>query len=146
MAIRVVRLGSPRAPGEGLRLGTVRKPPRGVRKHDYARKDYFDQWFPELSPSAGLVRFAYAEPLTDRRWARFVRAYRREMAPPDRQRLLALLALLSHVTNFSVGCYCQNEERCHRSILRELLVEHDAKLTPRRAAPRQHRVGRLYSR
>lgn len=137
MAIRVVRLGSPRAPGEGLRLGTVRRPPRGVRKSDYARKDYFDLWFPELAPSAGLVRSASAEPLTDRRWSRFVRAYRREMAPPDRQRMLALLARLSHVTNFSVGCYCENEERCHRSILRQLLAEHDADLTPRRAAPRR---------
>lgn len=146
MAIRVIRLGTPRTSGEGLRLGTVRRPPRGVRKRDYARRDYFDLWFPELAPSAGLVRFAYAEPLTDRRWARYVRAYRREMAQADRQRLLALLARLSHATDFSVGCYCEGEERCHRSILRELLAEHDAKLVPRRAARRKPRVRPSYSR
>ena len=146
MAIRVIRLGSPRAAGEGLRLGTVRRPPRGVRKKDYARRDYFDLWFPELAPSPGLARYAHAEPLTDRRWARFVRAYRREMAPPDRQRLLALLARLSHAADFSVGCYCENEERCHRSILRELLADFDAKMTPRRTAARKRAAGVPYSR
>jgi uncharacterized protein YeaO (DUF488 family) len=117
-----------------------------VPKRDYARRDYFDLWFPELAPSAGLVRLAYAEPLTDHSWARFVRAYRREMARPDRQRLLALLARLSHTTNVSVGCYCESEERCHRSVLRELLAGHDAKLTPRTTAPRKRSVRRPYSR
>ena len=117
-----------------------------MRKREYAGRNYFDLWFPELAPSAGLVRFAYAEPLTDRRWDRYVRAYRREMARPDRQRLLALLARLSHTTDFSVGCYCESEERCHRSVLRELLAEHDAKLTPRKAAARKPSARRPYSR
>ncbi len=137
VAIRVIRLGSPRASGEGLRLGTVRRPPRGVRKRDYARRDYFDLWFPELAPSAGLVRFAYAVPFTDLRWAQYVRAYRREMAQPDRQRLLALLARLSRTTDFSVGCYCESEGRCHRSILRDLLTEQGAKVAIRRNPSRK---------
>ena len=124
----------------------MRRPPRGVPKRDYARRDYFDLWFPELAPSSGLVRFAYAEPLTDRRWARFVRTYRREMTQPDRQRLLALLARLSHTANFSVGCYCESEARCHRSVLRELLAEHEAKLTPRKPAPPKRSPRRPYSR
>ena len=137
MAIRVTRLGTPRASGEGLRLGTVRRPPRGVRKRDYARRDFFDLWFPELAPSAELVRFAYAEPFTDRRWARYVRAYRREMAQPDRKRLLSLLARLSHTTDFSVGCYCESEDRCHRSVLRELLAAQGAKMARQAKASRK---------
>ena len=138
MAIRVTRLGTPRASGEGLRLGTVRRPPRGVRKRDYARRDFFDLWFPELAPSAGLVRFAYAELFTNSRWARYVRAYRREMAQPDRKRLLSLLARLSHTTDFSVGCYCESEERCHRSVLRELLAAQGAKMARQaRAQPKR---------
>jgi len=127
-----VRLGSPRAKGEGLRLGTARRPPRGVRKEDYAKQDYFDMWFPEVAPSAGLVRWALSEPWTDRRWLRYVKSYRREMQEPSRQRVLELLARLSHQANFSVGCYCDREDRCHRSILRELLVEHGADLGPAR--------------
>jgi uncharacterized protein YeaO (DUF488 family) len=118
--IRVVRLGSPRARGEGLRLGTVRRPPRGVRKADYARRNYYDLWLPELAPSTKLIAQA------DKSWERFVTGYRREMRAPAPQRLLALLAKLSCHANFSVGCYCEREERCHRSILRELLAEHGA--------------------
>jgi uncharacterized protein YeaO (DUF488 family) len=128
MAVRIVRLGSPRAPGEGLRLGTARRPPRGVRKGDYAKQNYFDLWFPDLAPSAPLVGWALSEPWTDRRWARYVRSYRREMQTPERQRLVQLLAALSQQANFSVGCYCERDDRCHRSILRDLLVEHGAKV------------------
>src|ERR1041385_1266225 len=105
MAIRVVRLGTPRAAGEGLRLGTVRRPPRGVRKEDYARRDYYDLWLPDLAPSADLVHFAVSEPFTAERWAAFARRYRREMKAPAAQRLLALLAALSRQADFSVGCY-----------------------------------------
>ena len=126
--MRIIRLRSPRAPTEGLRLGTVRRPPRGVRKADYARRNYFDVWFPELAPSAKLVNWALSEPFTDQRWGKYARSYRREMMVPDRQRMLQLLARLSHQTNFSVGCYCEREERCHRSLLRELLVEQGAKM------------------
>jgi len=128
MAIRVVQLGSPRAAGEGIRLGTVRRPPRGVQKRDYARRDYFDVWMPELSPSAGLVKSALSAPLTPARWARFARKYRQEMRTPAAQRLLLLLAALSSTTNFSVGCYCADQSRCHRSLLRELLKESGASL------------------
>jgi uncharacterized protein YeaO (DUF488 family) len=99
-----------------------------VRKEDYAKHDYFDVWFPDLAPSAGLVSWALSEPWTDQRWTRYVRSYRREMQAPERQRLLKLLAHLSHQTDFSVGCYCEREDRCHRSILRELLAGHGAKL------------------
>jgi uncharacterized protein YeaO (DUF488 family) len=126
VAIRVVRLGTPRGKGEGLRLGTVRRPPRGVRKQDYATRDYFDVWLPELAPSGTLVSWALSAPFTDARWARYVRSYRREMQAPERRRALTLLARLSHQTNFSVGCYCARAERCHRSILRALLAEHGA--------------------
>ncbi|HEX9941354.1 MAG TPA: DUF488 family protein [Thermoanaerobaculia bacterium] len=128
MAIRVVRLGTPRGAGEGLRLGTVRRPPRGVRKDDYARLNYFDLWLPDLAPSAELVKFALSQPFTPERWATYVKRYRREMADPRAQRLLGLLAALSHQTDFSVGCYCEHAGRCHRSILRDLLVEHGAEI------------------
>jgi uncharacterized protein YeaO (DUF488 family) len=128
MSIHVVRLGDPRSAGEGLRLGTVRRPPRGVRKEDYARLDYYDLWLPDLAPSAELLSYATAEPFTDQRWAKFVRDYRREMKAPEKERLLQLLAALSHQTDFAVGCYCENEDRCHRSILRELLEERGASL------------------
>jgi uncharacterized protein YeaO (DUF488 family) len=128
MAIRVVRLGTPRAPREGLRLGTVRRLPRGVRKTDYARRNYFDLWLPELAPSAKLFSWARAGELTHPRWTRYAQAYRREMQHPSAQRLLTLLALLSRNTNFSVGCYCAREDRCHRAILRKLLAEHGAKI------------------
>ena len=128
MALRVVRLGSPREPGEGLRIGTVRRPPRGVRKSDYARRDYYDLWLPELAPSQKWVSWALGEPWTDPRWSKYVRNYRREMREPRAQRLLELLAALSQGTDLSIGCYCENQERCHRSLLRELLVERGAKL------------------
>jgi uncharacterized protein YeaO (DUF488 family) len=120
--IRVVRLGSPRAKGEGLRLGTVRRPPRGVSKSDYARRDFYDTWLPELAPSAKLIARAHRD------WEGFTKAYRREMAAPAAARLLELLARLSQDANLSVGCYCEDEQRCHRSILRELLVAHGARL------------------
>jgi uncharacterized protein YeaO (DUF488 family) len=123
MAIRVVRLGSPRERGEGVRLGTVRRPPRGVRKEDYAKRDYYDVWLPELAPSAPLVSYAYAEPFTLRRWAQYEKRYRAEMAKPTAQRIIAMLAALSAHSDFSVGCYCENPHYCHRSILKELLVD-----------------------
>ena len=128
MPIRIVRFGSPRAPNEGPRLGTVRRPPRGVKKEDYGRRDYFDLWLPDLAPSAGLVAYAYAGELTPRRWATYARRYRSEMRAPAARRLLALLAALSRQANFSVGCYCEDETRCHRSLLRELLVDAGADL------------------
>ena len=121
--IRIVRLGSPRAKGEGLRIGTARRPPRGVKKQDYAKLDYYDVWLPELAPSQKLVSWALARPWTDERWRKFERDYRREMKAPAAERLLELLAALSHETTFSVGCYCEDESRCHRSILKRLLVE-----------------------
>ena len=126
--IRVVRLGSPRAQGEGLRLGTVRRPPRGVKKGDYAGRDYYDVWVPELAPSQKMASWALSEPWTDERWAKFLRGYRREMKAPAADRLLELLARLSQHADFSVGCYCEDEQRCHRSILRQLLAEHGARL------------------
>ena len=128
MSLRVVRLGTPRAEGEGLRLGTVRRPPRGVKKEDYARRDYFDLWFPDLAPSAELVSWALSEPWTDQRWAKYAKSYRAEMREVKSQRLLALLAAMSRQTDFSIGCYCENEDRCHRSILRDLLIEHGAEM------------------
>jgi uncharacterized protein YeaO (DUF488 family) len=130
VAIRVVRLGTPRAPDEGLRLGTVRRPPRGVRKEDFARRDFFDVWLPELAPSADVVSSALAEPWTAKRWAAFARRYRSEMKQPAAQHLIALLAALSPATNLSVGCYCADETHCHRSLLRELLVTAGADITP----------------
>src|SRR5918997_4725716 len=128
MPIRVVRFGTPRAPDEGPRLGTVRRPPRGVKKEDYGRRDYFDLWLPDLAPSAGLVSYAYAQDFTPKRWAMYARRYRSEMRAPTAQRLIALLAALSSQANFSVGCYCEDEARCHRSLLRELLAEAKAKM------------------
>jgi uncharacterized protein YeaO (DUF488 family) len=127
MAVRVVRLGTPRLRGEGLRLGTVRRLPRGVRKADYAKRDFFDLWLPELSPSATLVKSAM-KGMTSQGWRRFAASYRREMAQPAPQRLLAVLAALSHQAELSVGCYCEDESRCHRSLLRGLLVEHGARM------------------
>ena len=128
MSIHVVRLGDRRSAGEGLRLGTVRRPPRGVKKEDFGRLDYYDLWLPDLAPSAELLSYATAEPFTDARWTKFSRDYRREMKEPEKERLLQLLAALSHQTDFAVGCYCENEERCHRSLLRELLDERGADL------------------
>lgn len=126
MSVRVVRLGTPRVPDEGLRIGTVRRPPRGVRKQDHAARDYFDVWLPELAPSAPLVSWALSEPFTPQRWAVYQRRYRREMRQPAARRLMALLAALSSQTNFSVGCYCEDETRCHRSLLKRLLIEQGA--------------------
>ena len=123
MAIRVVRLGSARLAGEGPRLGTVRRPPRGVRKADFSKLDFFDVWLPELSPSADVVSWAMAEPWTDKRWATFSRRYRSEMGTPVARHLIDLLATMSKQTDLSVGCYCEDESRCHRSVLRELLAE-----------------------
>jgi uncharacterized protein YeaO (DUF488 family) len=121
MPIRVVRLGSARTASEGLRIGTVRRPPRGVRKEDYGRRNFFDVWLPELAPSAPLVSYALSQPFTEARWARYERRYRKEMSEPAAQRLIRMLAALSAQTDFSVGCYCEDENHCHRSILRELL-------------------------
>ena len=126
MAIRIVRLGTPRERGEGPRLGTVRRPPRGVRKEDYARRDFFDSWLPELAPSAELVSEAMSQELTPARWKSFATRYRRELKQPAAQHLLATLAALSRTADFSVGCYCEDESRCHRSVLREVLVESGA--------------------
>lgn len=127
MAIKIVRLGSPREPTEGLRIGTVRRPPRGVRKEDFAAKDFFDVWFPNLSPSAELVKEAQSAD-DERSWSAFKRKFRAEMSRPDPSKELDLLAALSHQTNLSLGCYCEKEERCHRSLLRELLAERGADL------------------
>jgi uncharacterized protein YeaO (DUF488 family) len=128
MAIRVVRLGAPRAKGEGLRLGTARRLPRGVRKSEYAKRDYFDVWFPELAPSQALLSYATAQALEGKRWTTFAKRYAGEMRKPGPQRLLEVLAGLSHQANFSVGCYCEREDRCHRSLLRKLLAEHGANI------------------
>jgi uncharacterized protein YeaO (DUF488 family) len=126
--ISVVRLGTPRQPHEGLRLGTVRRPPRGVPKSDFAKRDYYDVWLPLLAPSQELVTFALASH-DERSWKTFEKKYRAEMNKPDAARLLDLLAALSHQTNFSVGCYCEKEDRCHRSLLRELLAECGAEIS-----------------
>jgi uncharacterized protein YeaO (DUF488 family) len=128
VALRIVRLGSARRRGEGLRIGTARRPPRGVRKADYARRNFYDVWLPELAPSQKLVGWALAAPWSDARWRAFARRYRREMRSPAAQHLIDVLAALSRRTNLSVGCYCEREERCHRSLLRELLRDHGAKL------------------
>ena len=127
MAVRIVRLGAPRLPGEGLRVGTVRRPPRGVPKSEFASRDFYDLWLPELAPSEELVKAAQAAK-TEAQWRAFVKRYRAEMQAPDKVRLLLLLAALSARTDFSVGCYCEDEGHCHRSVLRELLAEHGAAL------------------
>ena len=128
MAIRVVRLGTPRATDEGLRLGTVRRPPRGVKISDFGKKDWYDVWVPDLAPSAQLVSWALADPWTDARWNRYRKAYLKEMKEPTPSRLIGLLAALSHDSKFSIGCYCEDERRCHRSLLRELLRDAGADL------------------
>jgi uncharacterized protein YeaO (DUF488 family) len=127
MPLRIVRLGSPRIPGEGLRIGTVRRPPRGVPRAEFAARDYYDAWLPDVAPSEALVKAAQ-EAQTDREWLAFVRRYRAEMKAPAAARLLDLLAALSHVADFSVGCYCADERQCHRSVLRELLRERGARM------------------
>jgi uncharacterized protein YeaO (DUF488 family) len=128
MAVRVVRLGTPRTPGEGMRLGMVRRTTRGVKKADFARRDYYDLWLPLLSPSQVIVTRAMSQPWTDARWAKFERDYRAEMRRPVPRELIALLAQMSRHVNFSVGCYCERKDRCHRSILRKLLEEEGAKI------------------
>ena len=127
MSLRVVRLGTKRVPGEGTRIGTVRRPPRGVRKEQIGARDFYDVWFPLLAPSVETMT-AFRREMTDTAWRRFVRAYRNEMARPDASHALDLLATLSHGTDFSVGCYCEDETRCHRSVLRTLLAERGAAL------------------
>lgn len=130
MAIRIVRLGTPRAADEGLRIGTVRRPPRGVPKTEYASRDLYDTWLPELAPSDSLVKEALAAD-DEATWRRFARRYRAEMKTPVARHLLDLLAALSHKSDLSVGCYCEREGRCHRSVLRELLADHGADITGR---------------
>jgi len=127
MAIRVVRLGSPRTRGEGLRVGTVRRPPRGVPKKEHASRDFYDVWLPDLAPTEGLVKRAL-NATDERAWRSFKKRYRSEMKRPEAARLLTLLAALSHSTDFSIGCYCVEESRCHRSVLGALLLEHGASL------------------
>jgi uncharacterized protein YeaO (DUF488 family) len=134
MAIRIVRLGSPRAPGEGLRVGTVRRPPRGVPKAEHALRDFYDVWLPDLAPSENLLKQAL-QASDERAWLGFVKRYRAEMKRPEATHLLALLAALSRQTNFSVGCYCADEEHCHRSVLKALLVELGADVAAR--SPRE---------
>jgi uncharacterized protein YeaO (DUF488 family) len=129
MSISVVRLGTPRGKSEGVRVGTVRRPPRGVKKADIARRDFYDVWLPILSPSPALVALVKKSPkVDDRTWKKFERSYRAEMKRPEATRVLDLLAALSHRTNLAVGCYCEDENRCHRSILRNLLAEHGAEV------------------
>ena len=123
--VRIVRLGSERTAGEGLRIGTVRRPPRGVPKSEFASQNWYDLWFPNLAPSLETMKLGQAA-ATPAQWAAFIRKYRAEMAARDASHDLELLAALSHRTNFSVGCYCENEARCHRSELRALLVEKGA--------------------
>lgn len=128
MSIRIVRLGSPRASDEGLRIGTVRRPPRGVPKSEFARQDWYDVWYPDLSPSVDTMKLGQAAQADGeaRSWQSFARAYRAEMAQPHASRTLDLLAALSHRANVAVGCYCEDESRCHRSLLRALLTERGA--------------------
>jgi uncharacterized protein YeaO (DUF488 family) len=123
MSVRVIRLGAPRRRDEGLRLGTVRRPPRGVPRSEFASRDFYDVWVPDLAPSQTLLSWVTSQPLTQARWQRFVREYRKEMRTPATQRLIGLLAALSSRTNFSVGCYCEDESRCHRSVLQALLTD-----------------------
>jgi uncharacterized protein YeaO (DUF488 family) len=127
MPIRIVRLGTPRAKGEGLRIGTVRRPPRGVPKAEFARRDFYDVWLPNLSPRAELVTQALAAE-DEKEWKQFRRKFEAQMKEPDASHLLDTLAALSHQTSFAIGCYCEDESRCHRSILRDLLTRHGAKI------------------
>ena len=127
MTIRIVRLGSPRSPNEGTRLGTVRRPPRGVPKADFARRNWYDVWYPLLAPSVATMKLGLGAG-NDRQWRAFARKYRAEMAAPAASQSLDVLARLSHQANFSAGCYCEDESRCHRSLLRELLVARGAKV------------------
>lgn len=127
MSVRIVRLGSPRDKGEGTRIGTVRRPPRGVPKSQFAKQNWYDVWFPNLAPSVETMKLGLAAE-TPAQWARFERRYRAEMARPEARHALDLLAALSHTADFSVGCYCKDENECHRGILRQLLVQRGAKV------------------
>ncbi len=127
MAIRIVRLGTERNKDEGLRIGTVRRPPRGVPKSEFASQNWYDVWFPDVAPSQELMKFGQSVK-DEKNWLLFEKKYRSELKPPEKSRLLDLLAALSHDSNISVGCYCENESRCHRSILREMLLEKGAKV------------------
>lgn len=127
MSVRIVRLGTDRSPNEGLRVGTVRRPPRGVAKSEYSSKNFYDVWLPNLAPCSETVKLAQ-KATSEREWARFRRKYRAEMATPENRAILELLAALSHQTDFSVGCYCAEESHCHRSVLRALLAEHGARV------------------
>jgi uncharacterized protein YeaO (DUF488 family) len=131
MSLRVVRLGTPRHADEGLRLGTVRRPPRGVPRSEFASRDYYDVWLPDLAPSATLLAWVTSQPMTQAIWNRFTREYRKEMRTPSAERLISLLAALSSRTNVSVGCYCEDESRCHRSLLHKLLVDAGATVVTR---------------
>ena len=136
MAVRVVRLGSDRARDEGTRIGTVRLPPRGVPRTEYASRNWYDVWFPNLAPSVATMKMAQAA-VTPAQWAAFARKYRAEMASPPNRHAILLLAALSHQANFSVGCYCEDETRCHRSVLRALLVESGADVPSQARRPRE---------
>jgi uncharacterized protein YeaO (DUF488 family) len=127
MPIRIVRLGSPRLEGEGTRIGTVRRPPRGVPRTEFASRNYYDVWFPNLAPSVETMKLGQAA-ATPAEWAQFVKKYRAEMARPESSHAIELLAAMSHQANFSVGCYCEDESHCHRSVLRELLAGAGAKI------------------
>jgi uncharacterized protein YeaO (DUF488 family) len=127
LTVRIVRLGTPRKSGEGVRIGTVRRPPRGVPKERFAVEEWYDVWLPNLAPSAGLIKSAQAA-TSERDWKDFARKYRAEMDEPENARVIDVLAALSQTADFSVGCYCEDEAQCHRSVLRELLREHGAKL------------------
>ncbi len=127
MSMRVVRLGTPRIPGEGTRIGTVRRPPRGVPKAQFSAQNWYDVWFPNLAPSVETMKLGQ-EAASPAQWSAFARKYKAEMAAPAARHDLELLAVLSHTTDFSVGCYCLHEDRCHRSILKQLLVENGAKV------------------
>lgn len=127
MSVRVVRLGTPRIPGEGTRIGTVRRPPRGVPKAQFSAQNWYDVWFPNLAPSVETMKLGQ-EAASPAQWSAFTRKYKAEMATPEAKHDLELLAVLSHATDFSVGCYCEHENRCHRSILKQLLVENGAKI------------------
>lgn len=129
MVVRVIRLGSDRAAGEGTRIGTVRRPPRGVPKTEFASGNWYDVWYPNLAPSVETMKLGQAAE-TPAQWSAFTRKYRAEMATPENVRNLELLAALSHGSDFSVGCYCEDESHCHRSVLRELLLEKGAKVAP----------------
>jgi len=145
MSIRIVRLGSPRDRDEGVRIGTVRRPPRGVKKERYAAENWYDVWLPNLAPSAPLVSTALAAE-SDADWKKFVRRYEAEMARPENRRVLETLAALSHAANFSVGCYCEDAARCHRTLLAQILKKYGADVSPssalRAPSPRKRREGR----